>query len=281
MQQHVLLTYLHHRAVATATAVGVLRGHTHAWAKGNWWRWCRAVRSTGWARVVLRATPAETDARVTDGVALHLVDGHLGCVALNELDETAALAWGNLDVCDLAKALEEGAKLVLGDVAGETADEDGGVVGVSELVHGLGSTVVAAHRGSAHRVHAHTRAAAALGHAAHCAGTSGTTALVLGCGGGDAHGAIAAVDALHLGEGLLLVLLASEPDKTVAARHTANGVGHDLGGLGGLVLVLEELYEDELGDLGAQVSDENAEFGTTLIAAVRIISDHCRMWIAG
>jgi hypothetical protein len=34
-----------------------------------------------------------------------------------------------------------------------------------------------------------------------------------------------------------------------------------------LVLVLEELYKDKLGDLGAQVSDEDAELGTTLIAA--------------
>ena len=275
------MTYLHHRAVATATTVGVLRGHTHAWAEGNWWRWCRTVRGAGWTRVVLGPTPAKTDARVTDGVALHLVDSHLGSVALNELNEAATLAWGNLDVCNLAKALEEGAELVLGDVAGQTADEDGSVVRVSKLVHRLGSTVVTTHGRSAHRVHAHTGAAAALGHAAHSAGTSGTTALVLGCGGGNTHGAVAAVDALHLSEGLLLVLLASEPDKTVAARHTTDRVGHDLGGLGGLVLVLEELYEDELGDLGAQVSDEDAEFGTTLIAAVRVISDHCRVWVVG
>lgn len=203
-------------------------------------------------------------------------------MALNELDETTSLARGDFDVCDLAEALEERAELVLSNVAGEAADKDGSVVRISELVHRLRSTVVAAHWGSAHGVHAHTRAAAAaaLGHA-HSTGTTGTAALVLRGSGRDAHGAVAAVDALHLGESLLLVLLASESDKTIAARHTADGVGHDLGRLGGLVLVLEELYEDELGNLGAQVSDENAELGTTLIAAVQIVSYYCRMWEAG
>lgn len=43
--------------------------------------------------------PAQTDARVADWVALHLFDGHLG--------------GENLDVCDLAEALEEGTELAL------------------------------------------------------------------------------------------------------------------------------------------------------------------------
>jgi hypothetical protein len=63
-------------------------------------------------------------------------------VAVHELNETAALARGNLDVCDLAEALEEGTQLVLSDVAREATNEDGGVVGVGELVH-LGSRVKA------------------------------------------------------------------------------------------------------------------------------------------
>ena len=85
--------------------VRVLRRHAHR--RVNWWWRSRTVRSACGARVVLAATPAEADTRVTDGVALHLVDGHLSSVALNELDETAALARGNLDVGNLAKALEE------------------------------------------------------------------------------------------------------------------------------------------------------------------------------
>ncbi len=118
------------------------------------------------SRVVLAPSPGETDARVTNGVALHLVDGHLGRVAVDELHEAAALAGRDLDVGDLAEALEEGAELVLGDVAREAADEDGRVVGVRELVHGLhgvecGALVVvrggAPHGGgvgmAGHRVH--------------------------------------------------------------------------------------------------------------------------------
>jgi len=58
-------------------------------------------------------------------------------MAMHELDEAAALARRDLDVGDLAEALEEGAELVLSHVARETADEDGRVVGVRELVYGL------------------------------------------------------------------------------------------------------------------------------------------------
>lgn len=43
--------------------------------------------------------PAQTDARVADWVALHLVDGNL--------------SGRSLDVCDLAEALEEGTELAL------------------------------------------------------------------------------------------------------------------------------------------------------------------------
>lgn len=78
--------------------------------------WSRAVRST-YTRVVLRTSPRETNARVANWVALHLVDGHLGSMAVDKLDETAALARRNLDVGDLSEALEEGTELILGDVA--------------------------------------------------------------------------------------------------------------------------------------------------------------------
>jgi hypothetical protein len=89
------------------------------------------------ARVVLAAAPREANARVADRVSLHLVDGHLGRVAVNELNETAALARGDLDVGDLAESLEERTELILRDIAGQATDEDRGVVRVSELVHGL------------------------------------------------------------------------------------------------------------------------------------------------
>lgn len=97
----------------------------------------RAVRSAH-ARVVLRASPREADTRVANGVTLHLVDGHLGGVAVDELDEAATLARRDLDVGDLAEALEERPQLILGDVAREATDEHGSIVRVRELVHSHG-----------------------------------------------------------------------------------------------------------------------------------------------
>lgn len=97
----------------------------------------RTVRGAD-ARVVLRASPREADARVADGIALHLVDGHLGRVAVNELDEAATLSGGDLDVGDLTKTLEERSQLILGHIAREATDEHGSIVRVRELVHGHG-----------------------------------------------------------------------------------------------------------------------------------------------
>lgn len=239
--------------------VGVLRRHAHG--RVDWWWGSRAVRGTGRARVVLAATPAEADTRVTDGVALHLVDGHLSSVALDELDETAALAGRDLDVCDFAKALEEGAELVLGDVATKTANEDGGVVGVGELVHWLGSTVETKRRGT-HAVHAN----GAAGHTAHASRT-GVLVLVLGGSGADAHRSVTAVNALHLGKGTLLVCLVGEADETVAARKAADRVRHYLGRLAAGEAVLEDADENVLVDLGAKVTNEDGVLGATVVAA--------------
>lgn len=239
-----------------------MRRHAHGRVDG-WWRG-RAVRGASGARVVLRAAPAEAHARVADGVALHLVDSHLGGVALDELDEAAALSGRDLDIGDLAEALEEGTELVLGDVAGKTANEHSGVVRVGELVHRLGSTVVAGHGRGAHGVHAH--GVRATGHATHARST-GCAALVLGCGGANTHRPVAAVDALHLTKSQLLVALVGEANETVASGKAADGVGHDLGGLARVVLGLEEGHEDVFVDLGAKVADEDGELGATVITA--------------
>lgn len=264
---HGCISYLHG---SITTTVRVLGRHAHPRTAKDGWRRSWAVGSASRARVVLRTTPAEAHTRVANWVALHLVDGHLGSMALHELDETAPLARWYLDVRNLAKALEEGPELILGDVARQATNEDGRIVRVGELVHGLGSAVVA-HGGCAHRVHAHTaRAATLLRHAAHSAGTTRSAALVLGSRGANAHRAVAAVDALHLGQGLLLVLLVGKANEAVAARHSADGIRHDLGRLGGRVLVLEQLDKDELGDLGAQVADEDAVLGATLVAAAAV-----------
>lgn len=95
----------------TRAAVGRAR-HAHVVRR----RRSRTIRSTH-TRVVLRSTPAKTHAGVANGVALHLIDGHLGGVAVDELDEAAALAGRNLDVRNLAKSLEERSQFVLGNVA--------------------------------------------------------------------------------------------------------------------------------------------------------------------
>lgn len=259
---HAFLTaHLHRRKVA----VRVLRrhaGHTHLGVRLRWRR-CRAVRSSGRARVVLASSPAETDARVANWVALHLVDGHLCSMTLNKLDEPAALARRNLDVCDLAKALEEGTQLILGDVAREASDEDSGVVGVSELVHWLRSGAVVAHGGSTHAVHAHR----AAGHTTrHAAGTH-TGILVLWGSRGNAHGPVTAVDTLHLGQGALLICLVGEADKAVATRQTADGVGHDLGRLAGREASLEDAHKHVLVDLGAEIANKDGEFRATVVTA--------------
>ena len=187
-------------------------------------------------------------------------------MALYKLDEAATFARRNLDVGDFTEALEEGAELVLSDIARQATDEDGGVVGVGELIHGLGSAIVA-HGRSAHGVNAHARTATLLGHA-HASGAAWTTALVLGSGSRDTHWSIAAVDTLHLGERLLLLLLAGKSNEAVAARHSANRVRHYFSRLGGLIAVLEELDEDKLGDLGAKVANEDGELWATLVTAV-------------
>lgn len=185
-------------------------------------------------------------------------------MTLDELDETAALARGNLDIGDFTKALEERAELVLGDVARETTNKDRGVVGVGELVHRLRRTVEA-HGGTAHR-RVHTRG---TGHA-HATGHH-TGALVLGRRGGDAHGTVAAVDALHLAQSTLLVALVGEADEAVAARHAADGIGHDLGGLARREATLEQRDQNVLVDLGTQVTNEDGELGTTVIAAGKLV----------
>lgn len=252
-----IVTNLHRRK---ATVLVSSWGHAHG--RVDWWRRRRAVGRAGRAGVVLRATPAKADTGVADRVTLHLVDSHLSGVALDELDETAALARGDLDVGDLAKALEEGTELILSHVARQTTNEDGGVVGVSELVHGLRSTV------EAHGRTTHGRGVKASGSTGHAHGTrTSTRTLVLGGGSRDTHGAVAAVDALHFGQSTLLVVLVGETNETVAARHAADGVRHDLGGLAGREAALEEGDQDVFVHLGAEVTNEDGVLRATVVTA--------------
>ena len=57
---------------------------------------------------------------------------------------------------------------------------------------------------------------------------------------------------MKLGPSWQIRLLVGETNETIAARHAADGIGHDLGRFGGCVLVLEKLDKNKLGDLGAE-----------------------------
>lgn len=251
------------RAIVTRSAVA---GHAHV-VRG---RRGGAVGSTN-ARVVLRTSPAEAHARVTNGVALHLVDGHLGSVAVDELNEAAALARRDLDIGDLTEALEEGSELVLSDVARKATNEDGGVVGVSELVHlsGRVKTTIA------EALHATSIPHLLLRHTAHhgtavvvSLTTKAVVTTVLGGSSRDTHGSVAAVDTLHLNKSTLLVVLVGEANETIATALARHGVGHDLGRLARRESSLEERNQDVLVDLGAKVANENAVLGATIIPSV-------------
>ena len=147
----------------------------------------------------MAAAPAETDSRVADGIALHLVNGHLRSMTLYELDKATTLSRWDLDVSDLTEALEERTKLVLGDVTRKPTDKDSGVIRVRELVHWLWLAIVP-HRWIAHLVvhigSCRSRPASAR-HATHTTRSSAAS-LILGCSSRDTHGSIAAVDTLHL-----------------------------------------------------------------------------------
>jgi len=246
----------------------VLRWHGHRWEHRG--RGGRAVRSSNRTRVILTASPRQPNPRVTDRIALHLVDGHLGGMPLDKLNKAATLPRGNLDVGDFSEALEERTELVFGNITGQSSDEDGRVVGVGELVHRLRSTVVT-HRGSTHGVHAHRTSRTSR----HSSGRTGTT---LRGGGGNAHGSVAAVDTLHLGQGAVLVLLIREAHEPVATRHAADGIGHDLGGLARREPRLEERDKDVLVDLGAKVTNKDRELGATIITRfpVALVGFHCQ-----
>lgn len=265
------VTYLH---LLRVVAVLLLR-RWHAHRVVLRWRRSWAVGSASWSRVVLRTSPRKTNPRVANWVALHLVDGHLGSVALNELDETAALSRWDLDVSDLAETLEEGAKLILGDVAGQTTNEDSGVVGVSELIHGLRGTIVSSHWGTTHltthllwltTIHARRHLRSTLVHALHLVWGAARLLLILRSRGGNAHGTITAVNTLHLRESTLLIRLIGEANKAVTSAHARDGIGHDLGGLARGESSIEQRHQDVLVDLRTKIANEDRELWATLLS---------------
>ena len=87
----------------------------------------------------------------------------------------------------------------------------------------------------------------------------------LGGGSGDAHGAIAAVDALHLNQRALLVRLVAKADKAISAGLAGHRVRHDLGGLARGEARLEQRNQNELVDLRAEVADKDTKLRAAII----------------
>jgi hypothetical protein len=239
----------------------VLRWHGHRREHGR--RRRRAVGSTGGTRVVLTATPRQPNPRVANGVALHLVDRHLGRMPLNKLHKSTALSGRDLDVGDFSEALEERTEFIFSDVSRESSDEDSSVVWVGELVHGLRSAIVA-HGRRTHSVHT-THRASGTRH------RSRSTGPALRGSGRDTHGAVATVDALHLRQGAVLVLLIRESNKSVTTRHATDRIGHNLGRLARREPRLEKRDENVFVDLGAKIADENGVLRAAIIAAEKSI----------
>lgn len=193
-----------------------------------WGRWCRSVWCSSRARIVLGSAPGKANTRVTNGIALHLIDSHLGGMALDELDKSTSFSWRNLDVSDFSKALEKRSELVLSNISRQTAHENGSIVWIRELVHWLGSTVVT-HWGSTHRVHArsHTTRHTTTLHSWHATWRSTSAGLVLRSCCRDSHGTVATVNALHLGESTLLIPFLSKAYEAISSRHARDGICHD------------------------------------------------------
>lgn len=95
---------------------------------------------------------------------------------------------------------------------------------------------------------------------------------VLGGGSGDAHGAVAAVNALHLDKSALLVVLVGKTNKPIATTLAGHGIGHDLSRLAGWEARLEERNQNVFVDLRAEVTDEDAVLGAAVITVAKLAS---------
>jgi hypothetical protein len=82
---------------------------------------------------------------------------------LKELDEATAFTGRDLNVNNLAEALEKKAKFVFSNVSKESSNEDSSVVWISKLVHWPRSPIVA-HRKNTHGVHPNIVTTTALLH---------------------------------------------------------------------------------------------------------------------
>jgi len=234
----------------------------------------RRSRTVGsaYAGVILRAAPGETNTRIANRVALHLVDGHFCGVTVNELDKAAALARGNLDVGDFSKALKEGPELILSDVTRQATNKHSGIVWVRELVHRLDRVVLLP---IIRVVTPHGRSRRMAGNRGHHRGGRVMTILVmmralLRGGRRDAHGAIATINSLHLYKSALHIGLVTEANEAIAAGLACHSVRHNLGGFARRKTRLKQGDQDEFVDLGAEIADKDAVFRTAIVAGASL-----------
>lgn len=89
------------------------------------------------------------------------------------------------------------------------------------------------------------------------------------------HGSIAAVNALHLHQGALLILLVREADKSVSSRLACLLVGHDFGGLARREASLEKGNQDKFVDFVSKVSDEDGVLGAPVVTTINKATARC------
>jgi hypothetical protein len=183
--------------------IAILVGWWHAHGRINrrWRGW--PVWSASGTRIVLAPAPTETNTRVANRITLHLVDSHLSCMTLDELDEATAFSRGDLDVGDFAEALEERAQLILCNVSRKSSNKNSGIVRIGKLIHGLLLLLltIKGHWRGSHGGWVHRATRARHSHSARAA----RAALVLwGCRR-NAHGSVSTVYTLHFAEGSLLI----------------------------------------------------------------------------
>lgn len=90
----------------------------------------------------------------------------------------------------------------------------------------------------------------------------------------DFHGAVTAVDALHLNEGPLHFGLIGEANETVSPRLSRHSVRHDFGSFARWEPSLEKRDEYVLVNLGPKIADKDRVLRTAILTVICQIQVH-------
>lgn len=77
----------------------------------------------------------------------------------------------------------------------------------------------------------------------------------------DTHWARGAINAVHFSHGAVPLGLIGELNKPIALGAARGGVGDDFGPFNGGIMGPESLLEDEIGDVGGEIADEDGVVG--------------------